>query len=239
MSVVYDPKRYWEQRLRNSFTLGHVGHIDFDEAYNAWLYRRKRRCIASCFRAVPLAGKEVLDVGCGTGFFVGWYLGRGAKVFGLDITEVSIANLGVTYPGARFATQDISAPGYIAPRPFDIVNMWDVMYHIVDPAAYARTLDNVRASLKSGGWFLFTDWFGAPADARVADHVTARCLATHRRELARRGFELVRIQPLYNALNKVHSRRFDNRLAALYFLVDSLSTKVAADNLSLGVWRVP
>jgi SAM-dependent methyltransferase len=236
MSGNYDPKKYWEQRLASSFSLGKVGHIDFNEAYNAWLYRRKKRCIASCLRDVPLDRKDVLDVGCGTGFFVDWYLKQGASVFGMDITEVSVAKLRQQHK-AEFATQDISAPGYRAPRKFDIVNMWDVMYHIVDPAAFERTLDNVSASLKPGGLFLFTDWFGAPSDARVAEHVTARCLDTYRRALTTRGFELVGVYPLYNALNKVHRRRFDDRLGGLYFLFDSLSNSIPKDNLSLGLWR--
>jgi SAM-dependent methyltransferase len=237
MSTNYNPKQYWEQRLASSFSLGKVGHIDFNEAYNAWLYRRKKRCIAASLRGVPLDRKDVLDIGCGTGFFVEWYLKQGATVFGMDITDVSVAKLRQTHK-AEFATQDISAASYTPPRKFDIVNMWDVMYHIVDPGAFDRALDNVSNSLRPGGLFLFTDWFGAASDARVAEHVTARCLDTYRRALTLRGFELVAIHPLYNALNKVHLRRLDDRLGGIYFLLDSLSTKIPPDNLSLGIWRL-
>ena len=40
----------------------------------------------------------VLDIGCGTGFFTGYYLDRGAEVTGLDIATVSIERLRERFP---------------------------------------------------------------------------------------------------------------------------------------------
>src|SRR6266566_775311 len=105
MTNRYDPRLYWEERLRNHFNSRGVGHIGFSERYNYWLYRRKRECIETALRRVSLIGKDVLDVGCGTGFFVDWYLNKGAQVSGIDITEVSIERLRRDFPG-EFRTQD-------------------------------------------------------------------------------------------------------------------------------------
>jgi SAM-dependent methyltransferase len=236
MSDPYDPKHFWESRLSNSFNLKGVGHIGFSESYNSWLYRRKKRCLESSLGNIPLEGKEVLDIGCGTGFFVEWYLERGANVCGIDITDVSIEKLKQRYRG-EFFTQDITDPDYRPRREFDVVNMWDVIYHIVEANAFDRALENISRSVKPDGLFVFTDWFGASSDVRVADHVQVRCLGTYQQTLARKGFELVGIYPLYNVLNKTHLGRLDNYLACLYFLLDNLSKKIPQDNLSLSVWR--
>lgn len=236
MNDSYNPKHYWDNRLSNAFNLRGVGHFDFSESYNFWLYRRKKRCIESCLREIPLKGKYVLDVGCGTGFFVEWYLKQGANVFGIDISDVSIRKLKELHK-AEFFTQDISATDYQPYRKFDIVNMWDVIYHIVESNHFERALNNVSKSLKESGLFLLTDGFGFPSDVRLADHVQERSLSTYLQIMPEKGFELIRICPLYKTLNKTHFGKLDNYLAYFYFLIDNFSKKFSPDNLSLAVWR--
>jgi len=232
----YHAKEYWEQRLRAHFDLTGVGHISFGGSYNRWLYRRKRACIASYFGRGSLKGKDVLDVGCGTGFFVDWYLRRGAHVSGIDITEVSVGNLSQRYPG-DFRVLDITAADYQPTRKFDVVNMWDVIYHVVEHESFERALTNIAASLKTDGLFLFKDWFARADDAKVADHVQARGLATYMRLLPKRGFDLVEVRPLYLTLNRRHFGDIDEHLGWLYFAVDCLFARATPDNVSLGIWR--
>lgn len=236
MSTSYDPKEYWERRLSSRFNLRGVGHICFRESYNTWLYRRKRRCIESFFGNMILKDKCVLDVGCGTGFFIEWYLQREANVCGIDITEVSIEKLKQRYSCELFV-QDISAPDYRPYREFDVVNMWDVIYHIVEPSAFDRAFNNISSSLREGGLLLFTDWFGAPSDVRIADHVEVRCLRTYQQILPEKGFELVAVYPLFKTLDKLHLSRLDNHLGWFFFLIDNHSREIPRDNLSLSAWR--
>jgi SAM-dependent methyltransferase len=235
MNTQYNPKEYWENRLSNCFSLRGVGHFAFSESYNSWLYLRKRRCIGSFFKNTSLKGKDILDVGCGTGFFIEWYLQRGANVCGMDITEASIKKLKQQYK-CEFIVQDITSREYRPPRKFDIVNMWDVSYHIVDPGAFERAFDNIASSLKEEGLLLFTDWFGADSDLSQGAHVQARCLDTYQQVLTRKGFELVTVRPLYKMFCKHHCS-LDNRLGWFYFFVDTFSGKISRDNLSLSVWR--
>lgn len=146
MNEVYQPKQYWERRLGDRFSLRGVGHIGFSESYNRWLYRRKRRCIESCFIDTNLKGKHVLDIGCGTGFFVEWYLEQRANVRGIDITSISVQRLKQKHQ-CEFYTQDITDPDYpLHNRDFDIANMWDVVYHIVDPQRFHQAFDNIATS---------------------------------------------------------------------------------------------
>jgi SAM-dependent methyltransferase len=232
----YNPKEYWERRLAKRFSLKGVGHISYSEGYNTWLYRRKKRCIDEFFSGVDLAGKDVLDIGSGTGFFVEWYLARKARVCGIDITQASVSRLAARLP-VEVHVADISAAEYRPLRTFDIINMWDVIYHIIDPAAFERSIDNISISMKDGGLFLLTDAFGAPSDKQVAPHVKMRCLRSYD-SLAEKGFELVEVRPLYGFLNRtVLNKRLDNVLGRLYFHLDNRLIKVPADNLSLCVWK--
>ena len=236
MSESYDPQHYWEDRLQSRFNLQGVGNIGFTEHYNAWLYRRKRRCLETCFRRIPLQGKTVLDVGCGTGFFVNWYLKKGASVYGIDITQMSIQRLKAKFSG-EFYTQDITDRHYRPLRRFDIVNMWDVIYHVITPEQCAQAFTNISKSITDDGLLLFTDSFGLQTDRRIANHVQARCLKTYRELLPKSGFQLLGLYPLYSKLNSAHLGRFDNYLGSLYFFLDTVQSKIAEDNISLSLWR--
>jgi|HubBroStandDraft_4_1064222.scaffolds.fasta_scaffold02779_2 SAM-dependent methyltransferase len=237
MTDQYDPKAYWETRLKDQFTARGVGHIGFSDDYNRWLYRRKRRCIEGAFRGVSLAGKDVLDVGCGTGFFVEWYLARGAQICGVDITDVSVQRLRDLFDG-QFKTESISSSPFDGfGKKFDVVNVWDVFYHIVDDKEYDAALQNIKNCLKNGGLLLFTDFLGEISDVPIANHVKARNFQTYSTILKSKGFLFVENRPLYRFLNRPHFGKFDNYLGALYFFLDTFTRTVQKHNLSLSVWR--
>ncbi|MBT4483617.1 MAG: class I SAM-dependent methyltransferase [Candidatus Latescibacteria bacterium] len=70
---------------------------------------KKKQCIESCLVETNLKGKNVLDIGCGTGYFVEWYLEQGANVCGIDITSISVERLKQKHQ-SEFYTQDITDP---------------------------------------------------------------------------------------------------------------------------------
>jgi 2-polyprenyl-3-methyl-5-hydroxy-6-metoxy-1,4-benzoquinol methylase len=237
MTGQYNPKAYWENRLRNDFSARGVGHIGFSDAYNRWLYRRKRSCIEAALRGVSLRGKDVLDVGCGTGFFVEWYLAKGARIYGIDLTDVSIQRLQQQFDG-KFKVQDVSDPAFDPfDKKFDVVNIWDVFYHIVSDDAFDSALENIQKSINKNGLLLFTDFVGQDGDVLIADHVKARCFGTYSAMLTARGFSFKENLPLYRLLNNSHLGNLDNYLGPLYFLLDSFARKISERNLSLSVWQ--
>src|SRR3972149_6487876 len=89
----YEPKSYWEERLRQSFSLKHTGHIGFSLVYNKWSYKAKARVLENALSGLNIncKGKAVLDVGCGTGFWVEFYKSNGAAT-----------RVGVDTPGRRW-----------------------------------------------------------------------------------------------------------------------------------------
>lgn len=231
----YRPAEYWQNRLSKDFTLSGVGYQRFGRFYNHWLYRQKGEVHARALADVAVKGRRVLDIGCGTGFFVRWFHERGAHVDGVDITQASVDQLSKQFPG-KFRRLDLATESLVVDAPYDIVNMWDVMYHIVDPAGYRMAMRNIAGALAPGGIFLLTDQFGASEDRQMAAHVVKRCMATYREMAKELGLELAKHLPLYHMLNRPINR-WDNVLAPAYYWNDRRKAAILNDNLSLAVWR--
>ena len=64
--------------------------------------------VEAAFGEEPLAGRSVLDVGCGTGEVTAWLRGRGAEVTGLDASERMCELAAVRVPEARFIWHDLA-----------------------------------------------------------------------------------------------------------------------------------
>jgi SAM-dependent methyltransferase len=146
--------------------------------------------------------RSVLDVGSGTGFYVDRWLAAGARVTGLDLTDVAVEALARSFPGARFVRADIGSAGGIPLESgaFDAASAMDVLFHIVDDAAYARAFVNLAAVLKPGGWLLWSDNFLRQATERVT-HQASRPLAESVRCVEAAGFEIVNRVPMFVLMN--------------------------------------
>jgi ubiquinone/menaquinone biosynthesis C-methylase UbiE len=107
-----------------------------------------------------LAGKQVLEVGCGRGVGVEILLGRGAAHvagFDLDPTMVALAQKRLTKYGGRgrvFVGDAARIPASDAS--FDIVVDYGVIHHIPN---WPQALREIARVLKPGGTFYFEDLF--------------------------------------------------------------------------------
>jgi 2-polyprenyl-3-methyl-5-hydroxy-6-metoxy-1,4-benzoquinol methylase len=238
----FDPVDYWNNRLDKEFNLRGVGHTTFSNGYNHWLYARKDRMLKQIFACLPenLAGKEVLDIGCGTGFFVKRYLDHGANVTGVDISRKSIAELQRKHPESTFRELNISTPeGHLPGRYFDVINMWDVMYHIVDDIGFAQACQNIAAMSKPGSRFVVTDLFASDAIIRPAEHVAFRTRREYAEALGKFGFVEETTLPLYRFLNRSFPwpDAVTNLLAPVFFALDNVNRKSVPYNLCVSVWE--
>jgi len=238
----FDAENYWNRRLDDQFTLRGVGHVQFSHAYNRWLYARKRDVLQDTLRGWGggLAGKAVLDIGSGTGFFVERYLAMGGRVTGVDLSRRSIAELSGRFPQAEFHLLDIGeADGRLAGRQFDIINMWDVMYHIVSEERFQDACRNIAAMSRPGTRFLVTDLMASERYVRPAPHVVFRNRAAYQEALAPLGFVHLGTRPLYRFLNRHYRwpRVMTDMLAPLWYGMDSLNRRIAPDNICLSLWE--
>ena len=100
-----------------------------------------------------LAGKAVLDVGCGGGILTESMARRGAAVTGIDLAEKSlrVAQLHRLESGVEVTYRCVSAEALAteAPGSFDVVTCMEMLEHVPDPASTIRAC---AALLRPGGW---------------------------------------------------------------------------------------
>lgn len=101
------------------------------------------------------AGARILDIGCGNGALAAHFLARGMQVVGVDLSESGISIARKKYPQGRF--EILNAEGdlleSLGAEPFDVVISTEVIEHLYDPRAFART---AFAAVRPGGRFVCT-----------------------------------------------------------------------------------
>jgi 2-polyprenyl-6-hydroxyphenyl methylase/3-demethylubiquinone-9 3-methyltransferase len=104
----------------------------------------------------PLAGKSVLDVGCGGGILAEAMARSGARVKGIDLAErpLKVAELHRLESGVAVEYEAASAEDLAAREParYDVVTCMEVLEHVPDPASTVRAC---AALAKPGGQLFF------------------------------------------------------------------------------------
>jgi 2-polyprenyl-6-hydroxyphenyl methylase / 3-demethylubiquinone-9 3-methyltransferase len=108
-------------------------------------------------RIAPLAGKAVLDVGCGGGILAEAMSERGASVMGIDLSDkaLKVARLHLLESGKQVDYQLVSAEqlAKTSPRAFDVVTCLELLEHVPDPAS---TVTACATLVKPGGFVFFS-----------------------------------------------------------------------------------
>ena len=211
-----------------------VGLAGFSEAYNKSLYALKTIALNRVLEKhrVDVHGKSVLDIGCGTGFFTEYYRSRGARrICGVDITHVSVIRLRQKYPDCVFEIADIGGESKPFDETFHVVNVFDVLYHIIDDVRFENAMRNISALTRHGGWIVITDVFGE-RDSSPAEHVRFRSLEKYRRTFVRNALDRLGIFPLYYLMNRrlLLPPRLVSRFGLPLSLVDRMLQKLGVIN---------
>lgn len=188
--MIYNPKTYWEKRLSGRFNLSGVGYAGFSEYYNKWLYKAKNRTLkkALSLYQINISSKTICDIGCGTGFFVEFYKQLGVKeIVGIDITSISIESLKLKYPEYDFIRGDVSSYKIeeIVKRKFDILNIFDVLYHVKDDTAFEQAIANISSLTQKMGFIFISDMCGSK-NIDVAEHVKFRSKKRYEKNVNRK-----------------------------------------------------
>jgi len=107
---------------------------------------------------VPLAGKRVLDVGCGGGILADSMARRGAEVLGIDLATkaLKVAQLHALEAGTpNVSYREVSVEGLADEQPasFDVVTCMEMLEHVPDPGSVVRAC---AALAKPGGAVFFS-----------------------------------------------------------------------------------
>lgn len=106
---------------------------------------------------VPLAGKRVVDIGCGGGILAESIARKGATVTGIDLSEkaLKVADLHSLESGVSVRYELTSAEDLAAREPgqYDVVTCMEMLEHVPDPSAVVRAC---AAMAKPGGHLFFS-----------------------------------------------------------------------------------
>jgi 2-polyprenyl-3-methyl-5-hydroxy-6-metoxy-1,4-benzoquinol methylase len=187
-----DPAAYWEQRhQRFGQELGGVGTLGLEESANERDYETKWEHITSAFATVGIAGVDVLDAGCGNGWFTAHLRDTGFHPQAVDFspTAVDLAREHVG-PGVRIDVGELD--GYQAGRRFPLVVCIDVLFHVTDDEKWRASVANLASHVEPGGHLVVQDHLTEqpeePTDPAIR-HTRWRTLDTYERALT--GWEVV------------------------------------------------
>jgi len=105
-----------------------------------------------------LAGKQVLDIGCGGGILSDSMARKGATVTGIDLSvkALRVAQLHALEVGTpNLSFREISAEDMAREQPgaFDVVTCMEMLEHVPDPASVVKACSEL---VKPGGWVFFS-----------------------------------------------------------------------------------
>ncbi|MYN42141.1 bifunctional 2-polyprenyl-6-hydroxyphenol methylase/3-demethylubiquinol 3-O-methyltransferase UbiG [Duganella sp. FT109W] len=104
-----------------------------------------------------LAGKNVIDIGCGGGILTESMARKGATVTGIDLGEkaLKVADLHSLESGVAVRYKLIAAEDMAAQEPgqYDVVTCMEMLEHVPDPGAIVRA---AAALVKPGGHLFFS-----------------------------------------------------------------------------------
>jgi 2-polyprenyl-6-hydroxyphenyl methylase/3-demethylubiquinone-9 3-methyltransferase len=109
-------------------------------------------------RIVPLAGKRVVDIGCGGGILAESMARRGADVLGIDLAgkPLKVAQLHALESGVdHLDYREVAVEALAAERPqdFDVATCMEMLEHVPDPASVVASAATL---VKPGGWVFFS-----------------------------------------------------------------------------------
>jgi 2-polyprenyl-6-hydroxyphenyl methylase/3-demethylubiquinone-9 3-methyltransferase len=109
-------------------------------------------------RIVPLAGKAVVDIGCGGGILAEAMARRGADVLGIDLASkpLKVAQLHALEAGVDgldYREVAVEALAAERPRSFDVATCMEMLEHVPDPSSVVHAAAEL---VKPGGWVFFS-----------------------------------------------------------------------------------
>jgi SAM-dependent methyltransferase len=141
-----------------------AGRYALDRPGGLFLRQGQERALLWALREaglLPLAGRRVLDVGCGRGAWLGMlerFGAAAADLAGIDLEPGRVAACGAAHPGAEVRAGDAAALPWPAAS-FDAVLQATVFTSILDPAMRAAVAAEMRRVLRPGGAILWYDFF--------------------------------------------------------------------------------
>ena len=154
-------QRHWKEQSDGAHTTGDLASSSpIEDRVLYPLYARLLRDLA-----VRVDGGRVLDIGCGSGRWIRFFLEnfRPALLRGMDVTPQSIELLQRWHPTAagtrlEYRVGDITSADLSVDEPFDCINIANVLFHIPEVDLFTRALANLARLVAPGGRIFTTEY---------------------------------------------------------------------------------
>lgn len=221
--MTYEPQRYWDDLLGRTLDERGVAYPWLPIAFNQAMYRAFLEATTKLLadHAISAPGR-VLDIGSGTGIWVEFWRGTGAReIVGVDLTDAAVAGLRDRFPTDSFVQADVGAETLPVTGSFDVVSAMSVLLHITDEQRFQQAWTNIAGVLDRGGHAILIEpvvahqWWGKPFDDN--SNSKARPLSAYVDACHLAGLEIVDVRPATVFLaNPIDARsRFAFRLLFL------------------------
>ncbi|HSH52034.1 MAG TPA: class I SAM-dependent methyltransferase [Bacteroidales bacterium] len=87
------------------------------------------------------SGKTILDIGCGTGYFLNYMKNKGYQTLGIEINEQA-RNFGKQYFGLNILHPEKLLNGEINQK-YKVVTLWHVLEHLYQPGLYLQRISEI------------------------------------------------------------------------------------------------
>lgn len=163
----------------------------YDLEFRHWWFQGRRKIIFDWIRnTIGFEARTILDIGSGTGLNAELFKQLGAKVTGLESSDVAIAQTKERFPGLNIIKGEF--PGVVLSDRFQIVTLFDVLEHFQDDLVALRS---VHSLLEDGGYAVITvpafSFLWAEHD-ELAHHKRRYTKPLLQKRLAESGFSVVR-----------------------------------------------
>lgn len=185
---------YWDSRHRGLEALRSGGNTGYDEATNEifYLVRLGRLVEHISLGTHPAAPLDVLDAGCGKGYFARGVARCGHRVVGVDGSAHAVETARVLGGGPGYEQSTLSR--WRSPHLFDVVYCIDVLFHVTEDAEWRESLLNLASLVRLGGRLILTEW-DVEERAAYGHHQLVRPTREYTEVLAPRGMSHVSFSP--------------------------------------------
>lgn len=175
---------------------------DYVEGYKKKLPSKMRRSARRLRRlAARMKGKRLIDVGSNIGCLVEAGRRHGLEAVGVEINRTLVDFARKTFPACNFIAAPIERVDF-APASFDGIYCSEVIEHVPDNDAFAKTLSRLLApggvlylTTPAAGEYIRRSGKARPRDFGAPDHKLYHSRASLAALLKRHGFARVAFQP--------------------------------------------
>jgi SAM-dependent methyltransferase len=191
----YNPKSFWDAKAQRA-------GMDFESAVclddpisNKIIDRIQKRMIRLAFRHIlqrtALAGRKLLDYGCGTGRWVDFFQNYGLEYTGVDLSPEMIRIASGRYPNHKFSI--VGSEGMeFQPWSLDMICTIAVIHHNRYPEQES-ILQQMGGLIKNQGFFVLFESIGKRTDIQDSESIVEfpRPVPDWVNTLNSLGFELI------------------------------------------------